>query len=640
MGKSIFRRIISEHIMKGEMLAEEEIGIKIDQTLTQDALGAIAYLQFEALNIPTVKTELSVSYVDHLMFQQGPANADVHSYLRTVADKYGILFSKPGNGICHQVHLERFSKPGCTLIGTDSHTVTCGAVGMVAIGAGGLDVAVAMGGGEFYLKYPKVIKVNLVGRLKAWVSAKDIILEVLRRITTKGNVGTVLEYGGPGLRNLTVPERGTISNMGAETGVTASIFPSDEMTFKFFRQQGREQDWKEIYADEDAEYDGEIQIDLSELEPLAALPHNPDNVEKVSEVKDIQVDQVLIGSCTNSSFKDLMMVSKILKGRKVHQNISLGVVPGSKQVLTMLAQNGALADIIASGARILESGCGFCIGHGQSPRNFGISVRTNNRNYKGRCGTQNGSVYLVSPETAAATAIAGELTYGAEMGIEYPNVELPDLFTIDDSMIILPKGEDNIFRSPVIGKPPFNTRMPEDLEAEIAIVVKDKINTDDIIPAGPAMDFRANIEKSCEFVFQFIDGTFYDNCRRIKEKNYASVIVAGESYGQGSSREHAAMCPMVMGVRAVIAKSIERIHQANLVNFGIIPLIFDNEKDYQGISIGDKLIIDNISKIIFDEKILVNNITENNSFFVRNNLTRRQGEIILQGGLLNYVTGR
>jgi aconitate hydratase len=639
MGKNIFQKIISEHIIKGEMLEGEEIGIKVDQTLTQDALGAIAYLQFEALHIPEVKTELSVSYVDHLMFQQGPANADVHNYLRTAANKYGILFSKPGNGICHQVHLERFSKPGCTLIGTDSHTVTCGAVGMVAIGAGGLDVAVAMGGGEFYLKYPKVVRVNLVGRLNDWTAAKDIILEVLRRITTKGNVGAVLEYSGPGLEHLTVPERGTIANMGAETGVTASVFPSDEMTLRFFKQQGREQDWKRIHADDNAVYDDEIEIDLSELEPLAALPHSPDNVKKVSEIEDLEVNQVLIGSCTNSSFKDLMMVSKILKGRKVHPNISLGIVPGSRQVLTMLAQNGALADIVASGARILESGCGFCIGHGQSPQNFGISVRTNNRNYKGRCGTQNGSVYLVSPETAAATAIAGKLTYGAEFGIEYPHVELPDLFTIDDSMIILPKGEDEIYRSPVIGEPPTNTQMPGKFEAEVAIVVKDRINTDDIIPAGPAMNYRANIEKSCEFVFQFIDDKFYENCKRIKEKNHASIIIAGESYGQGSSREHAAMCPMVMGVRAVIAKSIERIHQANLINFGIIPLIFDNEEDYEGISIGDKLYVDNIHESIYCKKILINNITKNKTFSVRNNLTRRQCEIILKGGLLNYVTG-
>lgn len=640
MGKNIFQKIISEHLVKGEMFVGEEIGIKIDQTLTQDALGAIAYLQFEALNIPRVKTELSVSYVDHLMFQQGPANADVHNYLRTAADKYGILYSKPGNGICHQVHLERFSKPGGTLIGTDSHTVTSGAAGMVAMGAGGLDVSVAMGGGEFYLRYPKVIKVNLVGRLKEWASAKDVILEVLRRITTKGNVETVLEYSGPGLSCLTVPERGTIANMGAETGVTASVFPSDEMTLAFFIQQGREQDWKAICADEDADYDGEIEINLTELEPLAALPHSPDNVKKVSEIEDLEVNQVLIGSCTNSSFKDLMMVSKILKGRKVHPNVSLGVVPGSKQVLTMLAQNGALADIIASGARILESGCGFCIGHGQSPQNNGISVRTSNRNFKGRCGTQNGRVYLVSPETAAATAIAGKLTYGAKLGIEYPRVELPDLYTIDDSMIILPTGEDNIYRSPVIGEPPYNTKMAEKLEAEVAIVVKDKINTDDIIPAGQAMNFRANIEKSCEFVFQFIDDKFETNCRRIKEEDHASIIIAGESYGQGSSREHAAMCPMVMGVRAVIARSIERIHQANLINFGIMPLLFENKDDYEGISFGDTLVIDNVSKVIFDKRIAVKNITKNKTFMVSNNLTRRQGEIILKGGLLNYVTGR
>ncbi|NLW07462.1 MAG: aconitate hydratase [Clostridia bacterium] len=640
MGKNIFEKIISEHITKGEMLPGQEIAIRIDQTLTQDSLGAIAYLQFEALKIPKVKTELSVSYVDHLMIQQGPANADVHNYLMTVANKYGIYFSKPGNGICHQVHLERFSKPGCTLIGGDSHTVTCGAAGMVAIGAGGLDVAVAMGGGDFYFKYPRVIKVNLIGRLKDWVAAKDIVLEVLRRITTKGNVGTVLEYSGPGLACLTVPERATIANMGAEAGVTTSIFPSDEMTRTFFRQQGRENDWIPLYADKDAVYDGEIEIDLCELEPLVALPHSPDNVKKVSEVEGLEVSQVLIGSCTNSSFKDLMMVAKILKGRKVHPNVSLGIAPGSRQVLTMLAENGALTDMVSAGARILESGCGFCVGHGQSPHNNGISVRTNNRNYKGRCGTQNSSVFLVSPETAAATAIAGKLTYGAKLGIEYPKVELPDLFVIDDSMIIPPKGDGEIYRSPVIGEPPFNTEMPENLNAKVAIVVKDKINTDDIIPAGPAMEFRANVEKSCEFVFQYIDKEFFNYCKEVKNEGFASIIVAGESYGQGSSREHAAMCPMVMGVRAVIAKSIERIHQSNLINFGIMPLIFDDENDYEDISKGDILSIDNIYKVIFDENITVNNLTKNKTFIVKNSLTKRQSEIILKGGLLNYVTGK
>lgn len=639
MGKNIFQKIISEHITKGEMLPGQEIAIRIDQTLTQDSLGAIAYLQFEALKVPRVKTGLSVSYVDHLMFQQGPANADVHNYLRTVADKYGIYFSKPGNGICHQVHLERFSKPGCTLIGGDSHTVTCGAAGMVAMGAGGLDVAVAMGGDEFYLKYPKVIKVNLTGRLRDWAAAKDIVLEVLRRLTTKGNVGTVLEYSGSALECLTVPERGTIANMGAEIGVTTSIFPSDEMTRRFFKQQRREQDWIPIYADKDAVYDGEIEINLSELEPLVALPHSPDRVKKVSEIENLEVSQVLIGSCTNSSFKDLMMVAKILRGRKVSSKVSLGVAPGSRQVFTMLAENGALTDIVSAGARILESGCGFCVGHGQSPHNNGISVRTNNRNYKGRCGTQNSSVFLVSPETAAATAIAGKLTYGAELGIEYPRIELPELFAIDDSMIIPPKGDGEIFRSPVIGNPPFNTGMPDKLKAKVAIVVKDKINTDDIIPAGPAMEFRANIEKSCEFVFRFIDKEFAGYCKEIGNEGYASIIIAGESYGQGSSREHAAMCPMVMGVRAVIAKGIERIHQANLINFGIMPLIFDDENDYEQICKGDILSIDNVSKAIFYERIMVKNLTNNKTFVVKNNLTKRQSEIILKGGLLNYVTG-
>ncbi|GAB4112668.1 MAG: aconitate hydratase [Candidatus Caldatribacteriota bacterium] len=622
------------------MLPGQEIAIKIDQTLTQDSLGAIAYLQFEALKVPQVKTELSVSYVDHLMIQQGPANADIHNYLRTIADKYGIIFSKPGNGICHQVHLERFSKPGKTLLGGDSHTVTCGAAGMLAIGAGGLDVAVAMGGGEFYLQYPKVIKISLVGRLREWVSAKDIVLEVLRRITTKGNVGTVLEYSGPGLSYLTVPERGTIANMGAEAGVTTSIFPSDEMTLEFFKQQKREKDWIELSADENAIYDGEIEIDLSKLEPLVALPHSPDNVKRVSEVEDLKVSQVLIGSCTNSSYRDLMIVARILKGRKINPEVSLGIAPGSRQVLMMLAKNGALTDLVSAGARILESGCGFCVGHGQSPHNNGISVRTNNRNYKGRCGTQNSSVFLVSPETAAATAIAGKLISGLDLGTEYPRIKLPDLFTVDDSMIILPRGVDNIYRSPLIGEPPFNTEMPGKLTAKVAIVVKDRINTDDIIPAGPAMEYRANIEKSCEFVFWYIDKEFNNYCQEIKDEGYASVIIAGESYGQGSSREHAAMCPMVMGVRAVIAKSIERIHKANLINFGIIPLEFEQGNDYQEINKGDILCIDNVPEVIFNKKITVRNITKNKTFIVKNNLTKRQGEIILQGGLLNFITNK
>jgi aconitate hydratase len=639
MGKNLFEKIVSEHLISGEMIEGQEILIKIDQTLTQDSLGAIAYLQFETLNVNKIKTDLSVSYVDHLMIQNGPANSDVHKYLKTIADKYGIVYSKPGNGICHQVHLERFSKPGSTLIGGDSHTVTSGAAGMVAIGVGGLDIAIAMGFGEYYLKYPRIVKISLNGQLSEWVTAKDIILEILRRVGTKGNVGTVFEYAGDGLKYLTVPERGTIANMGAETGVTASIFPSDDTTRDFFIKQGREHDWTPIYADNDAEYSGEIEINLEELEPLVAMPHSPDEVKKISELKELEVDQVLIGSCTNSSFKDLMMVAKILRNNKVHDNVSLGVVPGSKQVLTMLAKNGALTDIISSGARILESGCGFCVGHGQSPQNNGVSVRTNNRNYKGRSGTQSGQVYLTSPEVAASTAIHGKLTDPRLLGMKYPMIDLPERFDIDDSLIIYPNGNNEIYRSPIIGNPPHNIALPEFLNSQVAIKLGDNINTDDIIPAGPAMDYRANIDKSCEFVFQFIDKNFYDRCKKIKSENKFSIIVAGESYGQGSSREHAAMCPMVMGVKAVIAKSIERIHQNNLINFGILPLVFKSPEDYNHISLEDELVIRNLSEAIFKEEIEIENKSKATKFQVLNRLTERQANVIASGGLLNYVNG-
>ena len=638
MGQNLFEKIISTHLVSGEMVAGKEIGIRIDQTLTQESLGAMAYLQFEALNIPKVKTELSVAYCDHLLSQYGPANADVHRYHETVTDKFGIVFSKPGNGICHQVHLERFSRPGKTLIGGDSHTVTCGAAGMVAVGVGGLDVALAMGGNPFFMKYPKVKKVVLRGQLRTWVTAKDVILEVLKKLTTKGNVGTVLEYGGDGIASLTVPQRSTIANMGAETGVTTSIFPSDEITRKFFIAQGREDQWQELLPDADARYDEVIEIDLSTLEPNVALPHSPDKVVSVREAGDIVVDQVLIGSCTNSSYLDLMIVAEMLKGKKVHPHVSFGVVPGSRQVMAMISQNGALGHIVAAGARIFEPGCGFCVGQGQSPQTAGVSVRTNNRNFLGRSGTQDSAVYLTSPEIAAATALTGKLTDPRELGIEYPQITLPERYGIDDSQILFPTGKKEVYRSVIIGTPPFNTPMPAQLQSEVAIKVGNMINTDDIIPGGEAMNYRANIPKSCEYVFKFVDSSFPQCCKEIVERGNSPVIVAGESYGQGSSREHAALCPMYMGVRTVIALSIERIHKANLINFGILPLAFADAADYEKIAKGDVLAIDDIDQTILSPRITVRNVTQGTTFEVVNETSLREQEIILAGGLLNYAT--
>lgn len=640
MGHNLFEKIISTHLVEGEMVSGKEIGIRIDQTLTQESLGAMAYLQFEALNIPKVKTKLSVAYCDHLLSQYGPANADVHRYHETVTDKYGIVFSKPGNGICHQVHLERFSRPGQTLIGGDSHTVTCGAAGMVAIGVGGLDVALAMGGSAFFMTYPKVKKVVLSGKLKTWVTAKDVILEVLKKLTTKGNVGIVLEYGGDGITTMTVPERSTIANMGAETGVTTSIFPSDDMTRRFFIAQDREDQWQELMPDADAHYDEVIEIDLSAIEPNVALPHSPDKVIPVKEAGDIVVDQVLIGSCTNSSYLDLMLVAEMLKGRKVHSHVSFGVVPGSRQVLSMVTQNGALSHIVAAGARILESGCGFCVGQGQSPQTAGVSVRTNNRNFLGRSGTQDGGVYLTSPVVAAATALTGKLTDPRDLDMEYPNIILPEKYNIDDSQILFPTGEKEIYRSEIIGTPPYNTPMPTKLNTVVAIKVGNMINTDDIIPGGEAMNYRANIPKSCEYIFQFIDSQFPSTCKDIVAKGKSPVIVGGESYGQGSSREHAAVCPMYMGVRTLIAISIERIHKANLINFGILPLRFADADAYNKIDEGDELVVDDIYKTIYSDQITVRNISKHISFIGLNETTQRQRDIILKGGLLNYTTAQ
>jgi aconitate hydratase len=572
------------------------------------------------------------------MLQEGFENSDDHRYLQTTAAKYGILFSKPGNGICHQVHLERFSRPGETLIGADSHTPTCGAAGMLAMGAGGLDVAVAMAGGAFYLTYPKSVRINLQGQLRPWSTAKDIILEILKMLTTKGNVGKVIEYGGPGMKTLSVPERSTITNMGAELGVTTSLFPSDEVTRQFFVAQGREAEWRELLPDPDARYDKVIDIDLHTIEPNVALPHSPHNVCKVREAGPISVDQVLIGSCTNSSYRDLMVVARMVKGKQIHPDVSFGVAAGSRQVLRMIAENGALNDIIDSGARILEVSCGFCAGYGQSPPSGGISVRTNNRNFEGRSGTKDAKVYLVSPEVAVATALTGRLTDPRDLHMDYPNIPVPERFHIDDSMVVPPAGDGvEVLRGPNISEPPHLRAMPEDLRAGVAIKVGDKITTDHVIPAGPVSRYRSNIPKSSDFIFSRVDPQFAERCKGYQKKGWASIIVAGLSYGQGSSREHAALCPAYLGVRAVIAKSIERIHMANLVNFGILPLVFKNAQDYDRIQLGDELFIEGTRQALNQSVVRVKNLSRGFEFEVSHVLTPRQVSIILSGGLLNSI---
>lgn len=638
MGKNLFEKIISSHLVTGTPKAGNEIGIRIDQTLTQDALGTMAYLQFEAMGVPVAKTE-SVSYVDHNTLQDGFENADDHRYLQTVADKHGIKYSKAGNGICHQVHLERFARPGLTLIGSDSHTPTSGAVGMIAMGVGGMDVAVAMAGGPFYLTYPKVIRVNLTGRLQPWCSAKDVILKMLQILTTKGNVGTVIEYGGPGAAALTVPERSTITNMGAELGVTTSLFPSDEMTKVFFKAQGREKDWQLLGPDEDAVYDRVIEIDLNSLVPHIACPHSPDNVKTVNEVAGLKVDQVLVGSCTNSSYRDIMMVAAMVKGKKVHSHVSFGVAPGSKQVLAMIAKNGALHELVAAGARILETTCGFCVGCGQAPQTKGVSLRTNNRNFEGRSGTKDGQVYLVSPETAVAAALTGVVTDSRDLGLTYPDIVLPELYEIDDTLIVEPSKDQavEVYRGPNIGEPPKNTAMPESLSAKVGIKVGDKITTDHIMPAGPFLKYRSNVPKYANYVFYHMNPEFAAKCQTNREQGKASVIVAGLSYGQGSSREHAALCPMYLGVRVLLAKSVERIHGANLVNFGILQLTFEDEMDYDRIDDGDELAIDHVHQAVEQEIIVVKNVSKGYEFKTKCSLTPRQKEIVLSGGLLNYV---
>jgi aconitate hydratase len=640
MGKNIVYKILESHLVEGKLEPGTEIAIKIDQTLTQDATGTMAYLQFEAMGVPRVKTELSVSYVDHNTLQDGFENADDHRYLQTVASRYGIYYSKAGNGICHQVHLERFGKPGRTLLGSDSHTPTGGGVGMIAIGAGGLDVAVAMGGGPFYLTCPKVVKVHLTGKLQPWVSAKDLILAILRMLTTKGNVGTVIEYGGEGVRTLSVPERATVTNMGAELGVTTSIFPSDEITRAFLRAQRRESEWTALTADADAKYDKVIDLNLGTIEPLMAKPHSPDNIGTVKELAGTKVDQVMVGSCTNSSYRDLMIVASILKGRRVFPDVSFGIAPGSRQVMEMIAKNGALADIISAGARVLESTCGFCIGAGQAPKTDAVSIRTSNRNFEGRSGTKSAKVYLASPESAVAAALTGGITDPRDLGIPYPNVEIPAEFWIDDSMILPPAKDPlsvTVYRGPNIGDPPAAEPLPDAIKGVVAIKVGDKITTDHIMPAGTRLKYRSNIPKYAEFVFEGVDAAFSKKARENKKTGVHNVVIAGASYGQGSSREHAAICPMYLGVKAVIAKSFERIHAANLINFGILPLTFANEADYDAINANDKVEIEDIKTALAEGTDLLLKKAGGKTIVLKYALSTRQRDILLAGGMLNYT---
>lgn len=637
-GKNLIYKILESHLVEGNLVAGQDIGIKIDQTLTQDALGTMAYLEFESLGLDRVKT-LSVSYVDHNTLQDGFENADDHKYLQDVASKYGIYYSKAGNGICHQVHVERFARPGQTLVGSDSHTPTSGGLGMFAMGVGGMDVAASMAGKPFHLICPKVINIKLTGTLQPWCAAKDIVLKVLSILTTKGNVGTALEYTGEGASSLTVPERATITNMGAEMGVTTSIFPSDEKTKAFLTAQGRADMWVELGPDADAHYDDVIEINLDTLVPMIACPHSPDNVKTVKEMGDVAVDQVLVGSCTNSSYRDLMMVAAMLKGRKIHPDVSFGVAPGSKQVLAMIAKNGALADIIASGARILESTCGFCVGCGQAPRTKSISLRTNNRNYEGRSGTKDAQVHLVSAETAVASALTGKITDPREIGLEVPNIVLPEVYEIDDSLIVPPSCDTNhtILRGPNIGEPPSNIAMPEKMVAKVAIKVGDKITTDHIMPAGPYLKFRSNVPKYSQYTFCHVKPDFSDTCKQNVEKGYFNVIVAHDSYGQGSSREHAALCPMYLGVKAVIANSIERIHMDNLVNFGILPLFFTKEEEYASIQEGDELVYTCDDASFSSGVFILENKTKSTKYTLKTPLNERQLEIVRAGGKLNFL---
>ncbi|WP_416324576.1 aconitate hydratase [[Eubacterium] hominis] len=633
---TITEKIIKAHLVEGEMKRGEAIAIHIDQTLTQDATGTMAYLQLEAMGVDQVKTELSISYVDHNTLQSGFENADDHKYLQTVAMKHGVRFSKPGNGICHQVHLERFAKPGKTLLGSDSHTPTAGGIGSLAIGAGGLDVACAMAGRAFHLNMPKIVNVVLHGALQKGVSSKDIILKVLQLMSVKGGVGKVIEYSGDGVKNLTIPQRATITNMGAELGATTSVFPSDELTYEFLKKQHREEDYVELKADEDAVYDETIEIDLDTLEPMIAMPHMPDNVLPISEVLNLKVDQVAIGSCTNSSYRDMMSVANILKGNTVDPDVSLVISPGSRQVLNMIASNGGLSTMISAGARILETTCGPCIGMGQSPITNALSLRTFNRNFYGRSGTLSAKVCLVSPETAAASAIAGYIVDPRTIDFEVPSD--PEFFTIDDSMIIEPDAkiaaETEVIRGPNIKPLPINTPLDDTIDKKVMIKVDDNITTDHIAPAGAkVLPYRSNIEKISEFIFMNVKASFHDDCLA----NGGGFIIAGSNYGQGSSREHAALAPMYLGIKAVIAKSFARIHRANLVNFGIIPFTFVNEADYDTIDEMDELKLTGLHDLKENTPIVVTNVTKGTTFEVEHNLTQLDIDTIKAGGTLNLI---
>ena len=639
MGYNIAQKLIKSHLVSGEMIPGTEIGLKIDQTLTQDATGTMAYLEFEAMGVERVKTELSVAYIDHNTLQTGFENADDHRFIQSVAKKRGLRYSRPGNGICHQVHLERFGKPGKTLIGSDSHTPTGGGIGMLAIGSGGMDVAVAMGGGTYYIPMPNVVKVNLTGKLSPWVAAKDVILEVLRIMSVKGGVGRIIEYGGEGVKTLSVPERATITNMGAELGATTSVFPSDENTKAFLAAQGREEDWTELKADDDAEYEKIIDIDLSTLAPLAAMPHMPDNVKSVTEIGEIKVDQVCIGSCTNSSLMDMLKVAAILKGKKVHPDVSLSIAPGSKQVLTMLSLNGALADMIGAGARILDSACGPCIGMGQSPNSKGVSLRTFNRNFEGRSGTADAGIYLVSPEVAAASAITGVLTDPRTLG-EFPGIEMPDSFLINDNMVELPASVEEadsveIKYGPNIKPFPTSVALPDRIEAKAVLKVGDNITTDHIMPAGAKiLPYRSNIPYLSNFCFRQCDEHFAENCKR----EGSGMIIGGANYGQGSSREHAALVPLYLGIKCVITKSFARIHCANLINAGIIPFTFKNSDDYDKIDQNDVLCLPDVKAEISEGKeVKLINKTKGEEYILCYDLSDRQRDMILAGGLLNYT---
>ena len=639
MGLTVAQKLIKSHLVSGDMTVGSEVGLKIDQTLTQDATGTMAYLEFEAMGVPRVRTELSVAYIDHNTLQTGFENADDHRFIQSVAKKRGIRFSRPGNGICHQVHLERFGKPGKTLIGSDSHTPTGGGIGMLAMGAGGLDVAVAMGGGTYYITMPKIVNVHLTGKLNPYVAAKDVILEVLRRMTVKGGVGKIIEYTGEGVKTLSVPERATITNMGAELGATTSVFPSDEITKAFLTAQSRPEDWIELKADDDAIYDETIEIDLSSLAPMAAMPHMPDRVKDVTEIGKIKVDQVCIGSCTNSSLMDMLKVAAILKGKTVCPTVSLSIAPGSKQVLNMLAKNGALSDMIDAGARILESACGPCIGMGQSPNSGGISLRTFNRNFEGRSGTADAGIYLVSPEVAAYSALTGVLSDPRELG-EPLHIEMPEKFVVNDNMIEMPASPEEADKVEVLYGPnikPFPTteKLPESITAKAILKVGDDITTDHIMPAGAKiLPYRSNIPYLSQFCFAVCDKTFAERCKAEGK----GIIIGGANYGQGSSREHAALVPLYLGIKAVITKSFARIHCANLINAGILPLNFENEADYDKISQGDELSLPNIKEEIEAGKpVVLKNLTTGESYELKYDLSKRQKDIILAGGLLNYT---